>query len=146
MNIERHIKPTEQQQHGQAKRELVLQLIKAPADRRALNEALDPAGWKLEARDSLAAALPLLRSASVVLCDDELSDGDWRDVLTRIEALPVAPALVVASHLADERLWAEVLNRGAYDLLLEPFRAEEVVRTVEGACGSLSRAQNRQKR
>lgn len=146
MNIERRINATEQRQHSHAKGELVLELIKAPADRRALNEALDPAGWKLEARDSLAAAQPMLPSASVVLCDEELSDGNWRDVLTRIEGLPVAPALVVASHLADEHLWVEVLNRGAYDLLLEPFRAEEVVRTVEGACGSLSRAQNREKR
>jgi len=36
----------------------------------------------------------------------------------------------VVSRLADERLWAEALNPGAYDMLLTPFEAEEVFRVI----------------
>ena len=43
------------------------------------------------------------------------------------------PPLIVADHLGDERLWAEVLNLGCYDLLLKPFEAKEVLRVVSAA-------------
>jgi DNA-binding response OmpR family regulator len=36
--------------------------------------------------------------------------------------------------LADERLWAEVLNLGAYDLLAKPFDVREVLHAVTTAC------------
>jgi hypothetical protein len=34
----------------------------------------------------------------------------------------------VTSRLADERLWAEALNLGAWDVLAKPFDADEVIR------------------
>ena len=43
------------------------------------------------------------------------------------------PMFIVTSRLADDALWAEVLNVGGYDLLLKPFRAEEVIRMVHVA-------------
>jgi hypothetical protein len=43
----------------------------------------------------------------------------------------------VSSRLDDERLWAEVLNLGAFDLLLgSPFVQEEVLRVVQ--CASMA--------
>ena len=39
----------------------------------------------------------------------------------------------VASDRADERLWAEVLNYGAYDVLAKPFQPAEVLRIVSAA-------------
>jgi DNA-binding response OmpR family regulator len=42
--------------------------------------------------------------------------------------------LIVCSRLADERLWAEVLNLGGYDVLAIPFHAGEVEHTVNAAC------------
>jgi DNA-binding NtrC family response regulator len=41
-----------------------------------------------------------------------------------------APALIVTCRLADERLWAEALNLGAYDVLAKPFDRDEVLRSV----------------
>jgi hypothetical protein len=35
--------------------------------------------------------------------------------------------------LADERMWAEVLNLGGCDVLARPFNGEEVIRTVTSA-------------
>ena len=36
----------------------------------------------------------------------------------------------MTSRLADERLWAEALNLGAWDVLAKPFDTNEVIRTV----------------
>jgi FixJ family two-component response regulator len=36
--------------------------------------------------------------------------------------------------LADDRLWAEVLNMGGYDLLMKPFDEREVLHAASMAC------------
>jgi hypothetical protein len=41
--------------------------------------------------------------------------------------------LVVASHCADEFLWAEVLNLGGYDVLAQPFEDGDVLRVLASA-------------
>jgi len=41
--------------------------------------------------------------------------------------------LIVTSRNADDRLWAEALNMGAYDVLSQPFERVEVARAVESA-------------
>jgi DNA-binding response OmpR family regulator len=38
--------------------------------------------------------------------------------------------LIVTSRLADERLWVEALNLGAFDVLAKPFDQKELVRSV----------------
>jgi DNA-binding response OmpR family regulator len=53
-----------------------------------------------------------------------------------------APVLVVTSNVADESLWAEVLNLGGYDVLAQPFDGEEVARVI----GSAVRASSDQSR
>jgi FixJ family two-component response regulator len=41
--------------------------------------------------------------------------------------------LIVASRLADDHLWAEALNLGAWDVLAKPFDRREVFRSVKSA-------------
>jgi DNA-binding response OmpR family regulator len=66
----------------------------------------------------------------LVVCDTEIEGrGCWRDLLTRPDGEPRF-ALVVASRLADEALWSEVLNCGGLDVLRKPFAAEEVARVL----------------
>lgn len=50
--------------------------------------------------------------------------------------------MIVASRLADERLWAEVLNVGGYDLLVKPFEKDEVAWVVGLAFDQWSRLQS----
>ena len=57
-------------------------------------------------------------------------DGTWKDVFREARDLDNPPAFVVVSRLADERLWAEVLNLGGFDVLLKPFVRSEVVRVM----------------
>jgi DNA-binding NtrC family response regulator len=66
----------------------------------------------------------------VVVCDQILADGDWRDLLSDLQSEQQMPPLIVSSRLADDRLWAEVLNLGGYDLLTKPFAETEVSRVV----------------
>jgi hypothetical protein len=40
------------------------------------------------------------------------------------------PRLVVISRLADDRLWAAVLNRCGFDVLAKPFERDEVTRAL----------------
>jgi DNA-binding response OmpR family regulator len=43
------------------------------------------------------------------------------------------PLFIISSRLADERLWAEALNLGAYDVLAKPFDAREVLHAFSRA-------------
>jgi DNA-binding NtrC family response regulator len=111
----------------------VLVIFEDGASRQQLSGILHGAGFKVKACDCMAAAKALWPTASAIICNERLADGNWRDVLAELEMLRQRPPLIVASRAGDESLWAEVLNLGAYDLLLEPFQPEEVLRTVECA-------------
>jgi len=49
---------------------------------------------------------------SVVITETLLPDGSWKDLLAFIWRIEASSDLVVTSKLADESLWAEVLNLG----------------------------------
>ena len=95
------------------------------------------AGYTLTMCASLPSAFSQLRQAqfAIVLCNDDLMGSTWCDVLEHISLLPDPPLLIVTSRMADERLWVEALNLGAYDVLAQPFDAREMLRTL-----SLARA------
>jgi DNA-binding NtrC family response regulator len=94
--------------------------------------------WNLQKARTASDGLKIIRRSRnkipVVICEHRLPDGDWKSLLAELEPASVWPSLIVCSRLADERLWVEVLNLGAYDLLLcAPFVPEEVLRVTESA-------------
>jgi DNA-binding NtrC family response regulator len=92
--------------------------------------------WRLDSARSLQDASVQLFSPRVspvppvVLCDASLQDGSWQDVLRMSQELPAPANVIVTTNHPDDRLWAEVLNLGAYDVLQKPFRSQEVFRTI----------------
>jgi len=88
--------------------------------------------WALKTGKNVDDALPILRKGRipVVLCDRDLQPGTWKDMVEALALLPDPPHLIVTSRQADERLWLEALNLGAYDVLQTPFNAAEVTRAV----------------
>jgi DNA-binding NtrC family response regulator len=72
----------------------------------------------------------------VVVCERDLPDGNWKHLFDKVGELAHPPRFIVASRLADERLWAEVLNLGGYDVLATPFDADEVHRVMSYAVDS----------
>jgi DNA-binding NtrC family response regulator len=77
--------------------------------------------------------LEIQPQVQVVLTDAALPDGDWREVLQIVAQAGVNIEVVVSSRLGDYKLWIDVLEHGAYDVLVEPYESEEVRRIVEGA-------------
>jgi DNA-binding NtrC family response regulator len=71
---------------------------------------------------------------SMVVCDRDRMADTWKDLLDRFAGLSRPPLLIVASRMADDRLWAEALNLGAYDVVAKPFDAAEVGRIAGLAC------------
>jgi DNA-binding response OmpR family regulator len=66
-----------------------------------------------------------------VIAECEFPDGlGWKELLEEVQNMGGFPPLIVASRVADERLWAEVLNHGVYDLLIKPFDGEETRRVL----------------
>ena len=88
--------------------------------------------WVVHPISSLASAAEELvgQEIPIVISETKLSPGTWQTILDQISRLTRPPLLIVASRLADERLWAEALNLGAWDVLTKPFDTEEVTRIV----------------
>ena len=98
----------------------------------SLLEIFSRSKWKVQFAQSLGEARPLIsrNCVAVVLCEYQLTDGRWVDVLDEIQASGQNPRLIVAAANADEALWAEVLNLGGYDVLDMPFQPQEVIRVL----------------
>jgi len=88
--------------------------------------------WSIQPSVSVqAAVMGLCRNRTeVVLCDRDLAPEAWKELLVLFRAMAEPPCLIVTSRLADDYLWAEALNLGAYDVLARPFDRAEVLRTV----------------
>jgi DNA-binding NtrC family response regulator len=108
----------------------VLAVHPSDDDQHALLEIFGHSKWCVHFAKSRQEALEALRNRShaIVICEAILPDGSWKDVLTATIPLPAAPPIIVTSQHADNRLWAEVLNLGGYDVLAKPFDLKEVVR------------------
>ncbi len=117
-------------------RHVILAIFPLGEDRRSLDGILGQPNWQLQFTSSFLEAQTALLTfrVAVVLSGSRLSDGhSWKDVLELLNCTPSPPPLIVADRLADEALWAEVLNLGGYDLLATPFDAKEVVHAVATA-------------
>ena len=102
----------------------------------ALRGTLDPSRtFKVNGCATLASGLAALpkRQFEVVVCERDLTPGSWKDVLDQVTTLLDPPSLIVTSRLADERLWAEALNLGAFDVLAKPFDRTEAMRVFGAA-------------
>ena len=116
-------------------RDVVLSVSPIESDQRALQAIL--AEWPAPhmMASTIEDALPRLlhTSTALMLCDRDLPDGNWKLLFQQTQALPSPPRCIVFSRLADEYLWAEVLNLGGQDVLQTPFVAREVRHVVDCA-------------
>jgi DNA-binding NtrC family response regulator len=110
----------------------VLALLPSPDEQAGLRHIFRHSRWVLHLAGTLTDGRAILDedSAGVVIAARRLPDASWKDVLQVVQGRSVPLPLIVAARVADERLWAEVLNLGAYDLLSTPFEPLEVRRSV----------------
>jgi DNA-binding NtrC family response regulator len=107
-----------------------LVLLAGPVEDR--NELFSQFPWHTRRVRGLREARALLNQdlVRVVVCEHVLPDGDWRDLLYAAASRQCPPPVIVTSRLADDHLWAEVLNLGGYDVLPQPLDRDEVFRTI----------------
>jgi DNA-binding response OmpR family regulator len=110
----------------------VLLVSSLPETHASLRQIFGHSNWLLHEVSTCREALAYLRdnNDALVICERDLPDGDWKIMLSTFDSLPMAPNLIVTSRMADERLWAEVLSLGGYDVLVQPFEMQEVYREV----------------
>lgn len=100
-----------------------------------LRDMFREASWELFETTSAKEALSIIKKYQipVVLMDRDVPGTNWKDVLKDLRSVKPAPALIITARFADEYLWAEVLNMGGYDILVQPFDQEEVIRVFRAA-------------
>lgn len=110
----------------------VLSVSPLTEDHFSLQAIFNHSKWKLYRADCVASAQSVMNTQEigVVICERNLAPGSWVDMLEVGRLRPNAPELIVTSRLADDKLWAEALNLGAYDVLAKPFERSELVRSV----------------
>lgn len=116
-----------------AKPGAVLILSPFEEDRTALRAIFDRSDWELREAKNISEAMRLLvrEHIPVVICERDLPVGDWRALLDALQLLSYPPHLIVSSRMADNRLWAEVLNLGGYDVQPIPFDPAAILRTAQ---------------
>jgi DNA-binding NtrC family response regulator len=102
------------------------------SDHVALRRILSRSNWRLHSAFLREEAVTLMRRQSipVVICVEDSRDRTWEALLDEAVIIPGGPRVVVSSHLADNHLWAEVLQAGAYDFLAMPWEPREVLRVI----------------
>jgi DNA-binding NtrC family response regulator len=121
----------------------VLSVTPYEEDQLGLQSIIGHSRWKLYGADRLEAALAVLHEheVGVVLSEKDLPPHSWTEMIDVIHHFQDAPTVIVTSRIADDRLWAEALNLGAYDVLAKPFDRDEVLRSVSLAWLNWSRRQ-----
>jgi DNA-binding response OmpR family regulator len=119
----------------------VLSISPNMEDHAILRRILDGLPWDVSAVANCEQAIEQLSRQPVLLifCESVLEDGTWKDILGHIRGDVHPPLLIVTSRLADELLWAEVLNLGGYDVLAKPLNPKEVRHVFSTASLSLTR-------
>jgi DNA-binding response OmpR family regulator len=104
-------------------------------DQAELEKIFEACGWTLGRARTRTEASAFMDSnpVRIVIAEREMPEGGWRELLEDLLDRPEPPQLVVTSRLADESLWAEVLNRGGFDVLAQPLEGEEVTRVISAA-------------
>jgi DNA-binding NtrC family response regulator len=110
----------------------VLAISSHEQDHVVLQTIFNHSNWRLRCARNWREARACLQAHDipVIVCEAQLPDGSWKDVLTYTHSQPVQPLLVVTSRTANDSLWAEVLNLGGYDVLMKPLEQSEVVRVL----------------
>ena len=118
-----------------------LLLVLSPEREDSMLRSLDGGRYQIECESNIQRAREILGGAvrfNLVFLDAELADGVWQSLLEWSRQHGTASAALVCARVADHQLWGEVLQSGAYDLLVEPFEHMEVARIVDGALHSTS--------
>ena len=92
----------------------------------------NPESYRLQRATCVQEAAALLSQSAtpVVICAESLPDGDWRDVLELGAGLRQPPQMIVMAVTSGGGLYAEVLQRGGFEVLYSPWDCERFRHSV----------------
>ncbi len=116
----------------------VLIVCPFPDHHAIIQQLLEGKNWTVHHANSCSDAAGFLSAnqPDAIICERVLPDGRWEDILRYTQEWSQKSSLIVSCRLADNHLWAEVLNAGGFDVLAQPFDDEELLRIVELAARS----------
>jgi DNA-binding NtrC family response regulator len=119
-----------------AKSPLVLAVMD-PIRSRALVRQIEEQGVRVISVSGRDEAKRVLRSSPrvpIVLTDESLPDGDWRDVLQDVTASGVPAEVVVCTGREQSlSLCFDLLDRGAFGMMAEPFDRDQLTWLINAA-------------
>jgi len=111
-------------------------LVMPSQRRRKLENFLSDNGLDVLTAGDAKEALKMLAGRhhyDLVFAESELADGSWRDLVPAVLYARNPCEMVVCTRCGAERLWAEVLQCGVYDLIPEPYEHPETLRIIRSA-------------
>jgi DNA-binding NtrC family response regulator len=113
----------------------LLALTPEPEEWQALQRIADAEGWSMFWARTCGGARQLIErhSIPIVICDRNLPGGDWRTIVSDLATLVPLVCVLLASDVADDYLWREVVQNRGFELLTKPFDPDKVVRMVRFA-------------
>lgn len=106
-----------------------------PAERKALLGLLRGQGCEpaLFATVGEVRRMVAQQRAALIICEAQLEDGSFRDVLETVARAGAKTPVVVVSRTGDTAEYLEAMQSGAFDFLAYPFRPAEVEWIVSNA-------------
>ena len=120
-----------------AKSVSILAVLPDEEDCRCLSNISRGSNWELRLERTVHEAVAVLSNLAfdAIITESRFADGRcWNELLHGLQSQINPPPLIVVDRCADEKLWAEALNLGAFDVLAKPFEAKEVLHVLEMAC------------
>jgi len=107
-------------------------LLTDPQDRMVVIDLGLIEQWDLHFASTLEDAERIMQEArpQIVLMDRDFAGGRWRAAVSALAAGSQGPCIILASKVADEYLWNEVVACGGYEVLPKPLRRDELARTM----------------
>jgi DNA-binding NtrC family response regulator len=116
----------------------VLAILASKKDRTQLETIFEKAGWQIIFADTIDE--PTVQPIPIVLYDRDLPGTDWRQAIQKLAGTPRPRKVLLASFVADDYLWEEVIHCGGYDILPKPFREDEVRHIIQFAWASVTKS------
>ncbi len=116
----------------------VLAILASQNDRAQLESIFEKAGWRIVFANGIEelTAQPM----PIILYDRDLPGADWRQAIQQLAGSQPSRKVILASFVADDYLWEEVIHFGGYDILPKPFRENEVRHVIQFAWAAVTKS------
>jgi DNA-binding NtrC family response regulator len=123
-------------QSSRKEKPCILLLDADPQDHVTIGTLLPPESCEIICQltiQEFRATVDANRSADVIVMNLETPVEEYFDVILFAKETCPNVEVILISRLADEGLWIESIQRGAYDLLSKPIEKKEFLRVLKNA-------------